>query len=319
MSVPATEVLDEIVVVIDAARFHGPSDHSETLAWAQESQPELKDLLTSYGAVLLRHFPVVSGREFAELTRTVAGELCRYIEGNSPRTSIDDGIYTSTEFPGKYSITMHNELSYSRWWPRLLSFYCQTPPTEGGATLVARSDVPFRLLDEAVLDKYRETGVTYVQNLHDGGGVGRSWQETFETVDRDEVEGYLSEGGAEVTWKDDGGLRISQRRPAVRSHPETGEELWFNQADQWHPSNQDKRTRDALTLIYAPEELPVNAFHGDGSPLDEQALGMLREGYAAAATPIAWQAGDVVLLDNMLVAHGRAPYSGERRILVGMA
>jgi alpha-ketoglutarate-dependent taurine dioxygenase len=319
MSVPVSEILDGIVAVIDATEFHGPGDHAETLVWAEESRPELSSLLTGYGAVLLRGFRVADGREFAALTRVVAGELRRYIEGNSPRTSLGDDVYTSTEFPGKYSITMHNELSYSRWWPRLLSFYCETPPTQGGATLVARGDVPFRLLGQDVLDRYLESGVTYVQNLHGGEGAGRSWQQTFETGDRDEVERYLTEGGAEAAWKKDGGLRISQRRPAVREHPDTGERLWFNQVDQWHPSNQDSRTREALDLIYAPEDLPVNAFHGDGSTLDEASLDVLRKGYTAAATPVAWRAGDVVLLDNMLLAHGRMPFSGERRILVGMA
>jgi hypothetical protein len=31
-----------------------------------------------------------------------------------------------------------------------------------------------------------------------------------------------------------------------------------------------------------------------------------------------WQRGDILMLDNILAAHGRAPYEGPRKILVGM-
>jgi alpha-ketoglutarate-dependent taurine dioxygenase len=319
MNVPVAKIIDDIVAVVDGAELPGLGDFAETSAWAEQSKEEVRGLLTTHGAVLFRNFPVAHGDEFAAFARIFAGDLRQYIEGNSPRTAISNNIYTSTEYPAKYRITMHNELSYSRWWPRFLYFYCEIPADEGGATLLAPGTVPFDLLDSGTLSQYRSAGVAYVQNLHGGDGAGRSWQQTFETEDRDQVERYLVEGGAEPLWKRDGGLRISQRRPAVRCHPDTGTELWFNQVDQWHPSNLDERTREALDLVYAPEDLPLNAFHGDGSPLDEKMLGVLRDGYAAAATPVRWQARDLLVMDNMLLAHGRAPYSGPRRVLVGMA
>jgi alpha-ketoglutarate-dependent taurine dioxygenase len=41
--------------------------------------------------------------------------------------------------------------------------------------------------------------------------------------------------------------------------------------------------------------------------------------YREAAVCFAWQKGDLLMVDNMLVAHGRAPFTGPRRILVAMA
>jgi alpha-ketoglutarate-dependent taurine dioxygenase len=35
--------------------------------------------------------------------------------------------------------------------------------------------------------------------------------------------------------------------------------------------------------------------------------------------PHAWEAGDLLMLDNLLAAHGRRPFSGERRIAVAMS
>ena len=45
----------------------------------------------------------------------------------------------------------------------------------------------------------------------------------------------------------------------------------------------------------------------------------LREAYRRETVSFPWQKGDLLMLDNMLVAHGRAPFSGPRQILVGMA
>ena len=49
----------------------------------------------------------------------------------------------------------------------------------------------------------------------------------------------------------------------------------------------------------------------------------LRSGLGAffydCAVSFAWRRGDVLMLDNMLVAHGRATFKGDRRVVVAMA
>ena len=77
--------------------------------------------------------------------------------------------------------------------------------------------------------------------------------------------------------------------------------------------------RDALLADYEDSDLPTNTFYGDGSPIEPEVLDYLREAYRRETVIFSWQANDVLLLDNMLVAHGRAAYTGERKVLVGMA
>lgn len=73
-----------------------------------------------------------------------------------------------------------------------------------------------------------------------------------------------------------------------------------------------------LLSILGEEELPHNAFLGDGSPLSKSDLENIRTAMAAEERVFKWQAGDVLLCDNLLVMHGRQPYSGDRKILVSM-
>jgi hypothetical protein len=162
-------------------------------------------------------------------------------------------------------------------------------------------------------------GVRYVQNLHGGKGLGKSWQDTFETDSRDEVDEFLATSGATWDWKADGGLRISQPRPSTTKHPVTGEEVWFNQADQWHVAGLGDDTAAALYQIMPEEDLPQSVTFADGSTIPAEYITQIRDRGLDEAVDVDWQTGDLLLIDNVLVGHGRRSFTGPRRILVAMS
>jgi alpha-ketoglutarate-dependent taurine dioxygenase len=102
-------------------------------------------------------------------------------------------------------------------------------------------------------------------------------------------------------------------------HPRTGEAVWFNQAHLFHISSLPVDVKESLLSIFAPEDLPRNALYGDGSPIEPAALEEIRHAYAMEQVLFPWKNGDVLMLDNVLAAHGRTPFSGERKVLVGMS
>ena len=155
--------------------------------------------------------------------------------------------------------------------------------------------------------------------MHSGDRMGKSWQDTFETADKSKVEEYLTAGGIDFNWDDEGGLHTSQVREAVVTHPVTGEQVWFNQAEQWHPSMLDQKNRRAMAALGLKEEnLPHYASFGDGSSLDEEELKQIRTVMREHAVYFPWQKSDLLVLDNVLVAHGRNSFKGPRKILVAM-
>ncbi len=277
---------------------------------------DLRGLLTSEKALVFRGFQV-SGQTLEPVLDLLLPSRLPYVHGNSPRSKVGRNIYTSTEYPPEFTISMHNELSYAAQWPSRLLFFCERAPAAGGATPVVDGAAWLESLDPEVRAAFCG-GVRYTQNLHDGYGLGRSWQNTFETDDRAAVEAYLAGTGATWQWTSDG-LRVRQVRPATIIYPSTGAEVWFNQADQWHPAMLGDEASAVLSDIMTEDDMPQSVTFAEGSPIPADYVAHVRDQGLAAAIDVDWHAGDLMLIDNVLVAHGRRPFSGRRRVLVAMS
>lgn len=295
----------------------GPSASPATLAdWAAGNRDQLDNWLHQAGGVLFRGFDVQNVSEFRDIAAAIQPKLKAYVGGDSPRNRVADGVYTSTEFPPHVEIGLHNEMSYASWWPARLFFYCQTPAAQGGETQIADSRRVLANLDEAVRNRFADKGVLYEQHLrHAEGpaGPGKSWQETFETEDRAAVEALARDGGMAWEWTERG-LRTSIHRSGIIEHPETGEPVWFNQANLWHAASESAKKWDA-----PPGELHHHARYGDGSDITAADLEAIQSAYERAELTFRWEAGDVLMLDNHLTMHGRKPFEGPRAVFVALA
>ena len=157
----------------------------------------------------------------------------------------------------------------------------------------------------------------YVRNFADG--LGLPWQTVFQTADKRLVEERCRHYGITAEWKENDRLRTRAVREAVRTHPRTGETVWFNHATFFHISTLEESVREALLAEFAEDDLPTNSYYGDGSRIEPEVLEELREAYRQASIKFPWQRESILMLDNMLTAHGREAYRGPRKILVGMS
>jgi alpha-ketoglutarate-dependent taurine dioxygenase len=292
-------------------------DGVDLAVWAGRARNFLRATLVTHGAILFRGFGAPDLATFGAFVRAVAGEPLEYRERSSPRTHVADRIYTSTEYPSDQPIFLHNENSYAHTWPALICFACVVPAQQGGETPLADCRRVFAAIDPAVRRRFIDKKVLYVRNFSDQ--VGLSWQTVFGTSDRAEVEARCRAGGYEVQWTGASGLRTRRLGPAALRHPRTGEWTWFNHATFFHVSTLPDAVGEALRSQFADEDLPNNTYYGDGTAIEPEVLERLRDAYRGATVKQPWQAGDVLLVDNVLVAHGREPFVGPRQIRVAMA
>jgi hypothetical protein len=74
-----------------------------------------------------------------------------------------------------------------------------------------------------------------------------------------------------------------------------------------------------LRLYRDPMNFPKAAFFGDGNPILDDTARSIAAALAAEETTFAWREGDVLLVDNQAIAHGRRPFVGARQIMVALA
>lgn len=285
--------------------------------WAASNKELLEAQLLKHGAILLRDFEIGGVTGFEQFIKVISGELLQYHERSSPRHQVSGNIYTSTDYPTSQSIFLHNENSYQRVWPLKIFFHCVTPAEEGGETPIADVRKVFQRIDPEIRKQFLQKGVMYVRNY--GDGFGLSWPVVFQTTDKAAVNEYCRNSDIEVEWKNDSQLRTRQVAEAIRRHPITGEMLWFNHAAFFHVTTLDPMLSKVLLEQYENLDLPNNTYYGDGSPIEPSILDHIRESYQRETVAFPWQKGDVLMLDNMLVAHGRSRYKGSRTILAGMS
>jgi alpha-ketoglutarate-dependent taurine dioxygenase len=285
--------------------------------WMSDHRGLVEEKLLDHGALLFRDFPVRSIEAFEEVAIALSGELVEYRFRASPRTTVKDRIYTSTDYPPEQSIFPHNEHSYSPVFPLRLYFFCETPASKGGETPVGDTRRVLERIDADVRQRFEKNKILYVRNY--GDGFGLSWQTVFQAEDPAQVEAYCRAQGIAYEWKGNGRLRTRQVGPAIVRHPRTGERIWFNHATFFHVTTLPKELRESLLDQFTEEDLPNHTFYGDGSPIEPDVVEHLRGAYRDVLIEFSWQRGDILLVDNMLAVHSRNPYEGPRKIVVAMA
>lgn len=284
--------------------------------WVKSNTAFLQTQLYQHGAILFRDFALRTQEDFSNYLTGIEAPLVNYMEGATPRAELGSHIYTSTLFPADQTIAQHNELSYTRTWPMLIWFFCVTPAEQGGETPLADMRKVLQRISATTREQFERRGWMLARNFVPGFGL--PWQTSFRSQTKEEVEKYFRESWIDWEWRADDTLRTTQVRPAISTHPVTGERVWFNHIAFWHVSSLDASFRQAFLAEYSEDELPYNTFYGDGSPIDEATIEEIRQAYDQETIAFRWQTGDLLMLDNVLVSHGRNPFAGSRNTLTAM-
>jgi alpha-ketoglutarate-dependent taurine dioxygenase len=289
-------------------------DNVDLAAWCSSHKEELDGYFDKYGAVLFRGFGLDDAAAFEAVASSIASDLFAEY-GDLPPEAASERIYGSTPYPPDKMILFHNESSHLASWPLRQFFFCITPAPDRGETPLLDCREVFEALDPELREQFVKKGLMYVRNFSEGIDV--PWQDFFHTDDKAEVEKTCADAGMSCEWTDQG-LRIRQVAQAVTAHPRTGETLFFNQVQLHHVSCLDDETRTALRQLFSDEDLPRNVYFGDGTPIPDEVIDRIGELYEELCVEFPWQKGDLIAVDNMLVAHARRPFSGPRKLLVAM-
>src|SRR5216110_656216 len=285
--------------------------------WAAEHRNALRALVAEHGSLLVRGLGLRDAAQTEAVFRRL-GSLLAERETFAPRRRYSEGVYSSSKWPPNEHMCMHHELSYAVELPSLMLFTCLVAPTVGGETPVADSPNVLNALPADLVERFERVGWLLIRNYNDND-IGASIAEAFGADDRRAVESYCCANAIQFEWQPNGGLRTWQRRSAVVRHPRTGQRCWFNQIAFLNEWTMDPELREYLVDIYGEDGLPFNTRFGNGDPIGADVIQLINEVYEANTVRERWQAGDLMLVDNVRTAHGRERFEGPREVLVAMA
>ncbi|MFG2223719.1 TauD/TfdA family dioxygenase [Streptomyces sp. NPDC048644] len=285
--------------------------------WVSRHRDALRATLTEHGSVLVRGLGLRDAAGTAAAFRALSTDLMAETESFAPRQTYDTGVYSSSKWPPNQPMCMHHELSYTVEFPRLMLFACLRAPTDGGATAVADATAVLKALPRRLVKRFERQGWLLTRSYNEE--IGASVAEVFGTEDRDAVERYCRAHAIAFRWQPDGSLRTRQRRSAVVRHPLTGRRCWFNQIAFLNEWTLAPEIREYLVDSYGADGLPFNTSYGNGDPIDADVIDLLNSVYQTHTAREPWQAGDLMLVDNIRTAHSREPFEGPREVLVSLA
>ena len=294
-------------------RVEAPGDAP---GWVAEQRDALRALVAEHGSLLIRGLQLRDAAGTEAAFRRL-GSLMSEKEAFAPRRRYSDGLYSSSKWPPNQPMCMHHELSYTLEFPSLMLFACLIAPADGGETPVADSAAVLHALPSELVERFERVGWLLIRNYNDE--IGASVAEAFGSDERRAVESYCRANAIKFEWRPDGGLRTWQRRSAVVRHPLTGQRCWFNQIAFLSEWTMDPELREYLVDVYGEDGLPFNTRFGNGDAIDADVVQLINEVYEANTAREPWQAGDLMLVDNVRTAHGRERFEGPREVLVAMA
>ncbi|MFH7339447.1 TauD/TfdA family dioxygenase [Streptomyces sp. KHY 26] len=300
-------------VIVTAPRVH---DFSGALSWLRDNLSAMKDLVVEHGHLMIRGLPVTSESEFAAIRDAIITNPSDYKEQATPRTDFGHGVFSSTDFPAAQVIKLHNENSYTLSFPSTLLFCCLVAPDSGGATTVGDVRRILQILPADLVEKFRDMGWLLTRNYR--SHVSLPWQTAFSAESRSDVADYCSRNEIGHAWLGQDHLRTAQRRSAIIHHPVTGEAVWFNHVNFWSRWSLDAEVRETLIEVFGKEGLPFDTCFGNGEEIGEEVAKQLDNAYEEVTVRESWQAGDLMIVDNILSAHGRESFTGSRKVLVAM-
>src|SRR6218665_1451310 len=284
--------------------------------WVKKNLKVIESLLLKYGAILYRGFPLDTPVEFDAFANSYGYKVFPYLGGVSVRVSIVGNVYTTTESPPGAMIPFHHEMAHVKDYPLILFFYCDLPAKEGGDTPIALSNVIYRKMAERepeFVKRLEEEGLRYIRVAPDGddlnSALGRSWQSTFLTSNKDEAEKKAQTSGYEIEWLEDGSMKtVTEVLPAIRVDKRTGKKMWFNSVFTCYMAWQDARNDRTKSVIFP-----------NGDTVSAETIETLKQVMDEARVSFTWQHTDLVMIDNRAVQHARGDFFvPPRRILASL-
>lgn len=258
---------------------------------------EVINLFKSSNLLLFRSFNVNTDK-FKAFTELFSTNFMAYIGGAYNREMIkgDKTLLSVTGHRLSFAVPPHGEMYYKKNKPQLIWFYCATPPLKDGETTVGDGAEIYEELSDSTKKLFSTKRLKYIRNY-----PKEIWKEIYQTDDLRVVKKICDE--------EDISLRVDQETYAIAT------EYLCSAVVQSRRESHPIFINNILPVVEQElqgKQASLVRFE-DNSKIPDAVIDELKEVTDRLMKPIQWQTGDILMIDNTRLLHGRRSFSDNQR------
>lgn len=261
----------------------------ENTSLLELNQEEIANLFKYYGVLLFRGFET-DVSTFAEFSNSLSTDFIDYTGGAFNRKMINEEptILTVTDFMDE--VKLHGEMYYTKNPPLMIWFFCANPPLQDGETIVCDGEQFYHELSSSMKDLLTR------KKLKFSGTISKEdWQKKYKTNDFNLVEEACKSDGMEVEINEDQSIYRQFITPAIHKSKAGQDYVFIN------------------SLLAAKHINPETVCFDDDSEITDDIVSELNEIAERISVNISWQKGDILMIDNTSIMHGRKAFDDPQR------
>lgn len=261
----------------------------ENISLLELDKEEIINLFKSYGFLLFRGFET-NVETFREFSNSLSRDFMDYTGGAFNRRIVNDDktILTVNDF--KDEVKLHGEMYYTNKPPLMVWFFCANPPLKDGETIVCDGEQFFHELSNSMKDLFSKKQLKFPGNLKK-----ENWQEKFKTNDLNVVKDICKGNGMEVQIKEDESIDFQFITSAIHKSRTGQDDVFIN------------------SLLPGKKINSKSVCFDDDSEITDEIISELDEIAERITIDISWQKGDILMIDNTRIMHGRRAFDDDQR------
>ncbi len=325
--------------------FPKQDDTVKTLQkWLYKNLSFIRNHITTTGGILLKGFAIESAEDFDLIAKIVEPKLCRTHDfDDSARMWFTENIYEA--FPSSikgdpFPVDYHNEDGFMPYVPSIIMLCSMKPADFGGESIFSDCRKVFACLPKNLQRKLMTKNIKNSFTFPDSVFLVNT---RIPKNTKEIVKLAKKYGASDVHRVGDFSTRFTFEIPAVIKCDTSEEPVLFSRAHQadflsnivdiWYSYRYRNNILSTLKSYYLIAKLTIKYIkhclrlllisdknrvvysYDDGKKISIYDQIRIRNAHWKNSNIVHLEKGDIIILDNRLVTHGRLPYKGKRELL----
>ncbi|PLZ22754.1 taurine catabolism dioxygenase TauD [Fischerella thermalis CCMEE 5273] len=258
---------------------------------------EVIKLFKSSSLILFRGFETDVDK-FKKFTELYSTSFMTYVGGAYSRDSIngDNTVLSVTGHKIACAVPFHGEMYYTKTQPKMMWFYCATPALSDGETTICDGIQVYNELSQTTKELFHSKRLKYIRTYPQ-----EIWPKIYQTNDLAVVE--------KVCNDNDMLLKVNEAEKSITTEYITSA-IVLSRCGHYKVF-----LNNILPVIEQEAQGRNNSLvrFEDDSPIPENVIDELKEITGRLTQLVAWQKGDILMVDNTRLLHGRRTFSDNQR------